>query len=246
MVASDPTPIRTLFLDAGGVLVFPNWNRVSAALAARGVDAPPDLLAAGDARARRRIDLAKTVGHTTDRERGWLYFNFVLDEAGVPQDARTDSALDDLQSYHREWNLWENVPADVPAALERFKGLGLQTAVVSNANGRLHVLFDRLGLSRHFDLILDSAVEGLEKPDPRLFRVAIDRLGADPDRTLHLGDFYHVDVVGARAAGLRAVLLDPADLYPDADCLRVRSLGELADRLERGDTAWQRVEGPLP
>jgi putative hydrolase of the HAD superfamily len=103
--------------------------------------------------------------------------------------------------------------------------------VVSNANGRIHATMERVGLSRHFDLVLDSHLEGVEKPDPRLFALALERSGATAATTLHVGDFHCIDVVGARAAGLQAALLDPLGLHPDADCLRVRSMGDLADRL---------------
>lgn len=57
------------------------------------------------------------------------------------------------------------------------------------------------------------------------------RAGARPETTLHVGDLFHIDVLGARAAGLRAVLLDMAGLCADVDCERVRSLAELADLL---------------
>ena len=67
----------------------------------------------------------------------------------------------------------------------------------------------------------------IDLPDPRFFRLALDRVGASAATTIHVGDLYHVDVVGARAAGIRPVLLDVADLYPDADCERVRSLSAL-------------------
>jgi putative hydrolase of the HAD superfamily len=82
--------------------------------------------------------------------------------------------------------------------------------------------------------VLDSNDEGVEKPDPRFFEIALARSGARRETTIHVGDLYHVDVVGARAAGLRGVLLDEAGLYPDADCPRIQSLGELADRIEQG------------
>jgi FMN phosphatase YigB (HAD superfamily) len=75
--------------------------------------------------------------------------------------------------------------------------------------------------------MLDSHEEGVEKPDPRLFEIALERSGARRGETLHVGDLYHVDVQGARSAGLDAVLLDPAGLYADFDCRRIRSLGEL-------------------
>ena len=105
--------------------------------------------------------------------------------------------------------------------------MGVKLVVVSNANGKLKVLFERLGLARRFDVMLDSFEEGVEKPDPRLFQIALEKSGARREETLHVGDLYHVDVQGARAAGLDAVLFDPADLYAGFDCRRIRSLGEL-------------------
>ena len=109
--------------------------------------------------------------------------------------------------------------------------MAARMVVVSNANGRLHVMLERLGLTRFFDVILDSQIEGVEKPDKRLFEIAFERSGARAETTLHVGDFYWIDVRGARAAGVQPVLLDAAWLYDTADCPRVRSLGELADRL---------------
>ena len=226
--------IETLFLDAGGVLVFPNWTRVSDALARHGVQIDAVALAAADPRAKRRLDLGDTIQGTTDLQRGWVYFNLVLTEAGVELGPATEAALAELHAYHTTQNLWETVPADVAPALERFRALGLHLVVVSNANGTLHGMFDRLGLSRYFDVLLDSCREGIEKPDPRLFHLALERAGARAETTVHVGDLYHVDVVGGRSAGLRAVLLDPAGLYDGYDCLRVRSLGELAGRLVQG------------
>ena len=111
---------------------------------------------------------------------------------------------------------------------------GLKLTIVSNANGKLHVLFERLALAGCVDCLLDSHVEGVEKPDPRFFELALARSGARRETTIHVGDLYQVDVVGARAAGLRAVLLDEGGLYPDVDCPRVRSLPELVDQVSRG------------
>jgi putative hydrolase of the HAD superfamily len=90
-----------------------------------------------------------------------------------------------------------------------------------------------VGLTRYFDVVLDSADWGVEKPDPRLFRLAVERSGAVPATTAHVGDLFHVDVAGARAAGLReGVLLDAAGLYADVDCRRIRTLDELVPVIE--------------
>jgi HAD superfamily hydrolase (TIGR01509 family) len=219
--------LETLFLDAGGVLLYPNWWRVSAALNARGVRISPEALARADPPARRELDDMRTIGMTTDASRGWLFFDLILKHAGVAPSDATATALADLHAYHRASNLWEYVPPDVVPALEALKALRLRLVVVSNANGTLRAHMDRLKLTRYFDCVLDSADEGVEKPDPRFFQIALERSGAARDTTVHVGDLYHVDVLGARSAGLRAVLLDEANLRPDADCPRVRSRADV-------------------
>jgi putative hydrolase of the HAD superfamily len=226
--------LTTVFLDAGGVLVFPNWSRISEALARHGVHVAPDTLAAAKPIAKRRLDDSDTIKVTNDAGRGWLYFNLILSQAGVPVTPDTDAALAELHAYHQESNLWELVPDDVVPALAALRARGLTLTVVSNANGKLRAVFDRLALAGCVDCLLDSHEEGFEKPDPRFFEVALARSGAEREQTIHVGDIYQVDVVGARAAGLRGVLLDAAGLYPDADCPRVRSLGELVSEIERG------------
>jgi HAD superfamily hydrolase (TIGR01509 family) len=219
--------IDTLFLDAGGVLVHPSWTRVSAALAEVGVMVDAARLAAAEPHAMRVLD---------DRQRGWMYFNLILDQVGVPLSEATDVALASLREYHQAHNLWEHVEADVVPALRAFRQRGLRLVVVSNANGRLGHLFDRLDLTRWFDAVLDSHEWGVEKPDPRLFHLALAESGAVAGRTVHVGDLYHVDVAGARQAGLAgAVLYDTADLYPHADCPRVRRLDEISSWLNATD-----------
>lgn len=227
--------LETVFLDAGGVLVFPNWTRISHALAQRGVQVDPDVLARAEPIAKRKIDVAQTVQATNDAGRGWLYFNLILEEAGVPLTAATEGALAELHAYHQESNLWELVPPGVCPALAGLRARGLKLTIVSNANGKLRMLFDRLALAGCVDCMLDSHDEGVEKPDARFFELALERSGARRETTIHVGDLYHVDVVGARNAGLRGVLLDEAGLYPEADCPRVPSLSELVDRISRGE-----------
>ncbi len=224
-------PIQTVFLDAGGVLVNPNWSRVSEALALHGVAVPAAVLAAAEPRAKRRLDIGDIIKATNDQQRGWRYFDLVLTEAGVPLTASTSAALTQLHAYHQTLNLWETVPDEGRPVLAALRAAGYRLVVVSNANGTLHRKFDRLGLTSAFDLIVDSYDEGVEKPDPRLFQIALERAGATAATTVHVGDLYHVDVVGARAAGITPVLLDVAGLYPDCDCLRIQSLTELIGAL---------------
>ena len=90
----------------------------------------------------------------------------------------------------------------------------------------------RIRLLNHFSVAVVSGVEGVEKPDPRIFEIALARCGADPRRTLYIGDLYHADVVGARRAGLHALLLDPYGDWPPMDCDRATDLSAVADKLE--------------
>ena len=216
--------LEAIFLDAGGVLVNPNWIRVSESLARRGVLVEPARLEAAEPPAKRELDTAQRIGTTTDRSRGWDYFNLVLTHAGIALSEATDDALTELHEYHRRHNLWESVPAEVSPALASLRRLGLRLVVVSNSNGTLRAKLERLGLLSAFDLVMDSFELGVEKPDPAIFRLALERLGAEATSTLHVGDFFHIDVVGARAAGLQAWLIDTAGLYADQDCLRFPSL----------------------
>jgi HAD superfamily hydrolase (TIGR01509 family) len=226
--------VETVFLDAGGVLVHPSWVRVSEALSHHGVDVAATRLAAAEPYAMKTLDEATLIGSTDDRARGWLYFDLVLRHAGVTLSDATDAALSDLRDYHRRENLWEHVEPDTVPALAELHSRGLRLVVVSNANGTLRHLFDRLGLAKWFDSMLDSHEWGVEKPDPGLFQLALEQSGANAATTVHVGDLYQVDVVGARRAALAgAVLFDAAGLYPDADCPRVQRLGELAPWLDQ-------------
>ena len=224
--------LDTLFLDAGGVLVNPDWALVSEALGRHGVEATAEALSAAEPRAKRRLDDATGVPPTSDAARGWLYFDLVLAGAGIPRSEATDVALGELRAYHSRFNLWQSVPEDVRPSLARFQAGGLRLVVVSNANGTLHGLFDRLGLTPFFDHLFDSHLEKVEKPDPRFFNLALERSDSRAGRTVHVGDLYNVDVAGARSAGLEAVLLDAGGLYLEADCPRVPSLAVLADALQ--------------
>jgi len=226
--------VETLLLDAGGVLVFPNWERVSEILDRHGIGVSADALRRAEPQAKFAIDSAYSISSTNDADRGSRLFHLTFDAAGVPAGDVRQPALEDLWMYHQEHNLWEHVPADVFPALERFRAAGLTLAIASNANGALERMFDRVGLTPYFHAICDSHVEGVEKPDPRFFQIVLERAGGRPETALHVGDLYHVDVVGARNAGIEALLLDPHGLYETFDATRITCLSELVALVANG------------
>jgi putative hydrolase of the HAD superfamily len=230
----DPASVRTLLLDAGGVLVRPDFERVARTLGRHGVEVDAATLREAEPRVKKEIDRPPGSGTATDEQRGFVYFDLLLRRVGVTPGAATGAALAELKEWHDRHCLWDEVPAGVGPALRRLREAGLRLGVVSNSNGTVRRLMERLGFLELFDEVLDSAVEGVEKPDPRIFRRALERLAASAEESLFVGDLYNVDVVGGRRAGLRVVLVDEAGLYEGADCPRVGSLAELAAHLAHG------------
>ena len=223
--------IQTVFLDAGGVLIHPNWQRVSDTFSRHGITVSAAALRDAEPEVKFGIDTAYGVSTTKDADRGSGLFNGILDRVGVAPDARREAALSELYAYHMEHNLWEDVDPEAPATLDRLRARGLKLAIVSNANGVVQRAFERVGLHGYFDVIGDSHIEGVEKPDPRFFQIVLERTGGRPETTIHVGDLYHVDVVGARRAGVRPLLLDPHGLYEAFDVDRIDRLSELPNHL---------------
>jgi len=116
---------------------------------------------------------------------------------------------------------------DVLPTLSDLRRRGLKLAIVSNWDASLQSHCDDLGLTPLFDTIVGSQAVGYEKPDPRIFAIALERVQVTATQVLHVGDIYVSDVVGARRAGITPVLLDRHDLQPNADCLRVRTLDQI-------------------
>jgi FMN phosphatase YigB (HAD superfamily) len=150
--------IETVFLDAGGVLVHPNFDRVAAALTSHGVVTSGEALRFVEPQAKRDLEDPSFIRSSDDDSRGLVYFATVLKRAGIAIDDRVRSALGELRAYHAVHNLWETVPPDLIPFLDRLRARGLRRVVVSNANGTLHAHFDRLGLTPYFDAVFDSHV----------------------------------------------------------------------------------------
>lgn len=224
--------IDALLLDAGNTVVFLDMEAVAAVAAEQGVAVSAARLRAVEGAAKRRYEAALAAG--ASHEDGWgLYLSTLLAEAGVAE-AVAPTLVAPLRAAHDALNLWRRVPAQLPAALDRARALGLRVGVVSNSEGALDRLFDHVGLSDAFEIVVDSAHEGVRKPDPEIFHRAVRRMGVAADRALYAGDIPAVDVDGALGAGLRAALIDPLGFYPGhTRSPRYASVAELVDALSR-------------
>jgi HAD superfamily hydrolase (TIGR01549 family) len=128
------------------------------------------------------------------------------------------------------WRVWK-VYSDVVDVLAGLGASGYRLGVVSNWPATLETTLERVGLRKHFLVIVASAVVGYAKPHPQIFRIAAGRLGSDPQGALFVGDSVEHDVVGANAAGMDVVLLDRAG-RPHSHEPRIQSLSELPELLK--------------
>jgi putative hydrolase of the HAD superfamily len=232
--------VRLLSLDAGNTVIFLDHARLAALAARHGFTTDARTLVRTEGAAKRRHAHGDMVTvpwayEAAPGARGWgAMVGTMLVEAGFsPQGL--PALLEDVWRSHVEKNLWSLVPEGFSAAMARVRERGIRVVLVSNSEGMLERLFAELGILSDFDLLLDSGNIGLEKPDPRFFAIALERFGVAAHQALHLGDIYSTDITGARAAGMRAALVDPYGHYDGlyADVPRVPGVVAVADALVR-------------
>jgi putative hydrolase of the HAD superfamily len=105
---------------------------------------------------------------------------------------------------------------------------GFRMGLISNFEGWLEEMLVELEVGHLFDVKVISGVEGVEKPDPDIYRLALQRANAEASKAVHVGDSPGLDVDPSREVGMTPVLLDRHDRYPDVDVARINSLKELA------------------
>jgi HAD superfamily hydrolase (TIGR01509 family) len=211
--------IRAIFFDAGNTLIHMDYAAIATALAGQGIRTSARDVQRAEWRARVRLDAS--FGHGTSTESsdtGDRYLRFVLDELGVREAAVVGALSAWRRAYNTPVGLWTEGEPEAEAALTLARERGLRTACISNSNGTVAAILEGLGLARHLDFIIDSSKVGVEKPDPRIFRLALERAGVTAAEAVYVGDLYSVDVIGARGAGLSAILMDPGACWGSRDC----------------------------
>jgi putative hydrolase of the HAD superfamily len=223
-----PAPREVLLLDAGNTVVFFDEDAAVAALTSEGVRLDPSAVRAAQGPARRDYEARLAAGASHDD--GWfVHMQSLLRHAGAPAERAPELARA-LRRAHDELNLWRRVPTGLAEALAQARAAGIRLGIVSNSEGHIAELLSHVGLAELFEVVVDSGVEGVSKPDPEIWHRALDRMGARAGDALYAGDVPSVDVDGARRAGLEAVLVDAYDHYADyTSAARVRSVADLLD-----------------
>jgi putative hydrolase of the HAD superfamily len=240
---TSTAPVSAILLDAGGVLLFPEPELSLPTLRAAGLS--PDLVTLERAHYQAMVgqDLAATPP-TPDTWRHDYLLSY-LTACGVAEAQRAALAAELVPAF--TGLSWAHVGAGTLDGLRALAALGLPLGIVSNSDGTVQAQLRQAGVCYVPDaprdtqeqappagvpvgVIVDSAVVGVAKPDPAIFRIALDALGVPAsDTVLYVGDSLRYDVAGAIAAGLQPVHFDPYGYCPAPEGHRhVSSLAALA------------------
>jgi putative hydrolase of the HAD superfamily len=227
--------VRAIFFDAGETLLYPHpsFSELFAEVLreqGRVVD-PARVQEVVSAYSKRFTDtVVSGEGRlwSTSRDRSkdmWrgIYEAF-FQELGIDGDReRLFEALygrfTDLSSYR--------LHPDALPLLDRLTATDLVLGLISNFEEWLERLLEALEVQHYFDVTVISGVEGVEKPDPEIFRIALARAGVEAGGAVYVGDHPFFDVQAAREAGMVPVLVDRRDRHPDVDAIRITSLEDL-------------------
>jgi putative hydrolase of the HAD superfamily len=228
MLASHLARIRIILFDVGNTLTYVDLERVGEVLESCGLPF-----------ARERLEPAEEVARATmyrhyderpassDRERWTVYLETMLEHVGIRDRAQVDQVRSALAELHAKTHLWRRVANGARATLHALGRRGYRLGAVSNSDGRVAELLEEVRLAPAFEVIIDSHHVGVEKPDPRIFEIALARFGGAAFEAIYVGDFYAVDVLGARRAGVEPVLFDPLRLSRVTDCPVIHNLEDL-------------------
>jgi REG-2-like HAD superfamily hydrolase len=227
-----PGPVRAVFLDAGHTLLEgrPSWFDVWAeGLGEFDVTLDREALQRAYARASDAFSHIPPDQFTPETWRQFLREMAAHLEVPGLEDEIAERMHQVLARTRPEYAPYP----EAPEVLEELRRRGLRLAVVSNWEPDLPEVLQRAGLAGYFDAVVASALVGAAKPDPRIFRVALDAVGVRPQEAVHVGDSYEADVRGARGAGVYPVLIDRDRVFGEVDCDRIYDLRELLPLLDR-------------
>lgn len=230
---------RAVFFDLGGTLLIMRRDRiVSRILDMNGYDASPERVRAAYFRVEPSwlLEYGNKNATSAESEESYrLLDSMVFKELfpGLPEAEST-------RASRLMRGMWPEVQRSIPLelypdaepTLGRLKSGGYKLALVSNAPPDAVKTIESLGLPKYISVIVVSGVVGVSKPNPEIFRLAMERAGVGPADAVHVGDLYDADVQGARNAGIDGVLLDRDGSYGATDCPKIETLDGIYGFLE--------------
>jgi len=231
-----PERLTTVLFDVGNTLHHLDHAFIAHTVSAHSHSVTARDVARAECAAKTAVDAqfhARSAG--LDAERRFSYFEIILNTLNVPA-TELPAIVAALHAEDVRQSLWRVMHDDTPRVIAELRRRGFTLGVVSNADGRVTAALTERGIADQFAAIIDSHLVGVEKPDARIFHLALDACHATPAETVYVGDIYEIDVRGARNAGLSAVLLDPLEYRADVDCPRIAALADLLELLPHTTT----------
>lgn len=230
--------IRGVFFDAGNTILFPDYYIYRDICEALGVEVSIEQVVRAEAGARAAFDNAVSDSPDSEVHGFWpVYYTPFYELLGLPDVAILDAIEMTRVANDSGLGIWKEPADGLFATLKELAARDIAVGIISNSDGRLESRLDEMGLLEQFDFAIDSAIVGISKPDRRIFEDALKRSSLAPEEAIYVGDYYEVDVRGARAAGLLPVLFDPVGAYKDVDCeviTRLKDVIGIVDRLSGG------------
>jgi HAD superfamily hydrolase (TIGR01509 family) len=213
-----------LCFDAGNTLLFPDTERTLAALIARGIRPTEDQLRTAEKAVRECRDHQSLRSNATFSY--WnVYFDQLFSALCLPPDPALRRQL--IKDSHHSAN-WRRILPGTRELLLRLKQR-YRLGVISNSDGGVQEALRAAEIADCFECIIDSAHVGVEKPDPAIFRAALNAMEVHAGESVYIGDIYSIDILGARSVGMRGILIDPFAICEHKDCPRITSLAELLE-----------------
>ncbi|MFA6450919.1 MAG: HAD-IA family hydrolase [bacterium] len=220
--------IKAVFFDAGNTLLYPDYEFIAKLVAEAGLETTPAALIEAEYDARRAVDVYLGGKDGSDEKVWEIYFTTMLRGVGMIDESLVVSAKDRLSAENAARSLWSFAPEDSFETLRLLKSDGYKLGIISNADGRLHSVLKETGLDKLLDFAIDSRLVGYEKPDPKIFKLALEFAGEKAESCVHVGDIVSADVDGARAVGIAPVLIDPTGRH-NPGCPVIKTLPEIID-----------------
>ena len=212
--------IKAILFDVGQTFLYPDFPFLKSLLAEYGVATDIETLNQGAATAREKIFRYREV------ERWQEFFSFWMQLVGAPEQ-KIPEILPRIFERHKREHLWNWLDPIAPEVFAGLKKLGYPLGIISNSDGSIAGSMKKFGLTHFFDCIIDSHVVGVEKPNSRIFEIALKQIGLPAAKCVYIGDNYDRDVIGARNAGLTPILLDPFEVVAEQDVQKIKNLTEL-------------------
>ena len=224
--------INVVFFDAGNTILFINFKVIKKILEENGIKT--SLTDLKESELKWRTSLEENIEefqHLKDKEILPFYFSLILKSMNLDKETE-EHVVSEIIKRHKKKMLWSIFPSSVYKVIKELRKRDYLVGIISNSDGRLVNQLKSMKIWELFDTVVDSREVGVEKPDPEIFKIALNRLNAQPEEAIYIGDIYSIDIKPAQRIGMKAILFDPGDFFGHLHCPRIKRIKDVFDFLE--------------